>query len=161
MAIRQIVTKGDEILGKRSKEVKEINIKIKVLVEDMIDTMNKNEGVGLAAVQVGVLKRIFVARPYLDKQDEIFVMINPQILELKGEQDSKEGCLSVPGFMGCVKRPKHVKVLATDLDGNEKTYQFSDFEATVICHEYDHLEGVLYTDKANEIYSEAELQNLS
>lgn len=150
MAIRNITIRGEEILGKRCKPVKEITPRIKELCLDMIETMHEADGVGLAAPQVGVLKRIFVAMPDPDKEDEVFVMINPEITCTEGVQESSEGCLSVPGYMGLVDRPLKVKVKALDIDGNEFEMELSDFAATVICHEYDHLDGILYSDKAKE-----------
>ncbi len=159
MATRLIAKDGDDILRKKAKPVKEITPRIKLLCEDMVDTMLEADGVGLAAPQISVLKRIFVAKPYTDS-DEIFYMINPEMLETIGEQDSLEGCLSVPGCMGDVKRPETVKIKATDLDGNTNEYEFSGLAATVMCHEYDHLNGILYTDKATHMYTPEELEEL-
>lgn len=156
MAIRNITIRGEEILGKKCKPVKEITPRIKELCQDMIDTMYEANGVGLAAPQVGVLKRIFVAMPDPDKEDEVFVMINPEITYAEGTQKSSEGCLSVPGYMGLVDRPLKVGVRALDIDGNEYELEFSDFAATVICHENDHLDGILYSDKAKEFMTSEE-----
>lgn len=162
MAIRNIVTKGNEILSKKCKPVKEITPHIKDVMKDMVDTMNEADGVGLAAPQIGIMKRFFVAMPYVDKEedderrDEVFFMINPEILSQEGSQVSNEGCLSVPGYIGVVERPQKVRMKALDLDGNENEYEFEGFAATVVCHEYDHLEGRLYTDLATELMTNEE-----
>ena len=145
MAILRIRTDKDPILRKISRPVEEINPRIKTLAKDMIDTLHKADGVGLAAVQVGVLRRIIVVET---EQGNPIVMINPEILESSGEQDGPEGCLSVPGRRGEVKRPNYVKVKAMDLDGNYKEYEGTELFARCVFHETDHLNGILYTDKA-------------
>ena len=145
MAILRIKTDKDPILRKTSRPVEEINQRIRILAKDMIDTLHKADGVGLAAVQVGVLRRIIVVET--DPGNPI-VMINPEILESSGEQDGPEGCLSVPGKRGEVKRPNYVKVRAMDLDGNYKEYEGTELFARCVFHETDHLDGILYTDKA-------------
>jgi peptide deformylase len=152
MALRNIVEEGDDILRKRAREVTEIDQRIRTLVEDMAETMIASHGVGIAAPQVGMLKRIFLAIPDSEVDDTPMVFINPEILQQEGTQLGEEGCLSVPGFVGTVERPLSVKLKALDLEGKEKIYDFSDFAAVVICHEYDHLNGVLYTDKAEDIH---------
>ena len=152
MALRNIVEEGDDILRKRAREVTEIDQRIKTLVEDMAETMVASHGVGIAAPQVGILKRIFLAVPDSEVDEIPMVFINPEILEQEGSQMGEEGCLSVPGFVGTVERPLSIKIKALDIDGNEKTYDFADFAAVVICHEYDHLNGILYTDKAKDIH---------
>jgi peptide deformylase len=149
MAIRNIRIIGDEVLTKRCKEVSIMTPRIKTLIDDMIDTMNEANGVGLAACQVGVLKRIVV----IDTTGEdLYVLINPEILETSGEQEGYEGCLSVPGLIGKVKRPLSIKVNALDRDGIMQQYTFTDFEAVVASHEIDHLDGILYTSKATDIH---------
>lgn len=153
MALRKIVIRGDEILTKKCKPVTKVTDRIKVLCEDMLETMREADGVGLAAPQVGVMKRIFVCRPELDKFEQEYVMINPEIIEKEGEQESAEGCLSVPGYIGMLKRPERVKLRAMNLDGEIKEYEFSGFAATCIMHENDHLNGVVYPDIAEEIYT--------
>lgn len=153
MAIRNIVLEGDPMLRKKSKQVKTINEHIKLTLLDMVETMRQHEGVGLAAPQVGVMRRMFVAEP---EPEHVFYMINPEMLEQDGEQEGEEGCLSVPNLEGVVVRPQHIKIRAQDLDGNEREYDFEDFYARVMCHEYDHLEGILYTDKAEEVYDPQE-----
>ena len=143
MAIRTVRELGDPILRKRSKEVTEITEKIEILVEDMIDTMYEYDGVGLAAPQVGVLRRIFV----MDVCEGPIVMINPEILETSGEQSGDEGCLSVPQKAGLVTRPNYVKVKAYDLDMQPFVLEGEELFARCVCHEYDHLDGIIYVDK--------------
>ena len=145
MAIRTIRTEKDEILYKKSREVKEITPRIQELVEDMFETMYEAEGVGLAAVQVGILKRLFV----IDVDDEQLVFINPVIIKEEGEQIDVEGCLSFPGIRGNVTRPEKVVVKAYDLDFNEFELEAEGLLARAISHEYDHLEGNVFVDKIN------------
>ena len=148
MAIRQIRTIGDEILRKQCKPVKEMTPRTAELIEDMFETMYEANGVGLAAPQVGILRQLVV----IDVDDgNQYVLINPEIVETEGSQTGSEGCLSVPGLIGSVERPSHIKIEALDLDGNKQVYEFDDFDARVMCHEYDHLDGVLYIDKAEHI----------
>ena len=153
MALRNVVVEGDEILRKRSREISEITDRIRTTLEDMRETMEFKGGVGIAGPQVGVFRRMFVAKPYPEENpEEIYYMINPEIYEMEGEEEGEEGCLSVPGYQGSVIRPKKIRMRAQDLDGEWHEYEFEDFAARVMCHEYDHLEGVLYTDKASEVY---------
>ena len=144
MALRNVREQGDTILGKISKEVKEITPRTAELIEDMLDTMYEANGVGLAAAQVGVLKRIFVVDV---TGEDPYIFVNPRILETSGEQTGHEGCLSVPGKAGIVTRPNYVKVEAY----NEKMEYFvleaEELLARAICHEYDHLDGHLYVEK--------------
>jgi peptide deformylase len=156
MAYRQIRKDGDEVLRKTSRPVEVIDKKILSLMEDMADTMYKADGVGLAAPQIGVLKRIVV----IDVGDGLYEMINPVILEQSGEQDGMEGCLSIPGIMGKVKRPMNVKVRYTDRNGETVTIEASEFFARAICHELDHLDGILYKDKAHRMYTAKELEEM-
>lgn len=144
MAIRNIRVKGDDVLRKKSKIVDKINDRVLTLIEDMIDTMYEADGVGLAAPQVGILKRIFV----IDVYDEVGprVFINPEILEVSGSQLGEEGCLSVPGLSEDVERPNYVKVKALNEKGEEFVLEAEELLARAICHEYDHLEGVLFVD---------------
>ncbi|WP_055071015.1 peptide deformylase [Clostridium massiliamazoniense] len=144
MAIRNIRIEDDEILRKKSKEVKEITPRIEILVKDMIETMYHNDGVGLAAVQVGILKRIFV----VDIQDDtgVKVFINPEILEKSGEELGPEGCLSLPGERDEVKRATYVKIKAQDIEGKEFILEATELLARAIQHEYDHLDGILFVD---------------
>lgn len=148
MAIRNVVTEGDEILRKKCREVKEITPHIVETMNDMLETMRSKDGVGIAGPQVGVMRRMFIAEP---ARGEVYYMINPEILEQSGSEWGSEGCLSVPGYIGDVERPSHIKIKALDLEGNEQVYELDGFSARVMCHEYDHLEGILYTDKAQNI----------
>ena len=150
MAIRNVVTEGDEILRKHCREVGEVTDRIKMTMQDMLETMREQYGVGIAAPQVGVMRRMFIAEP---EPGRVYYMINPVILEQSGSQIDDEGCLSVPGMIGTVERPQKIKIQAMDLDGETHVYEFEDFDARVMCHEYDHLEGVLYIDKAENIRS--------
>lgn len=148
MAIRKIRIDGDPILRKKSKDVKEINEKIYELVEDMVETMINANGVGLAAVQVGVLKRIIVVDPEPDNEDAEFqVLLNPEIIQSSGKEEGMEGCLSIPNRRGIVERPTTIKVKYMDLDGNEQIMEAHDFHARELCHEIDHTLGILYKDK--------------
>lgn len=144
MALRNVREQGDAILGKISKEVKEITPRIAELIEDMLDTMYEANGVGLAAVQVGVLKRIFVVDV---TGEDPYIFINPVILETSGEQSGQEGCLSVPGKTGIVTRPNYVKVAAYNEDMEYFELEGEELLARAICHEYDHLDGHLYVEK--------------
>ena len=148
MAIRKIVTEGDDILRKHCREVSEVTDCIRETMQDMLETMRSEQGVGIAAPQVGIMRRMFVAEP---EPERVYFMINPVMLEQSGSQSGDEGCLSVPGLIGSVERPSHIKIEALDLDGNKQVYEFDDFDARVMCHEYDHLDGVLYIDKAEHI----------
>ncbi len=143
MAIREIRTMGDEVLTKQCKEVKAMTPRTAVLIEDMIDTMYEAMGVGLAAPQVGVLKRIVV----IDVGEGPIVLINPEILETSGEQTGDEGCLSVPGKAGSVTRPFYVKVKALNEEMEEVIYEGEELLARAFCHEIDHLDGHLYVEK--------------
>ena len=143
MAIRQIREMGDEVLTKKCKEVKTITPRTLMLIEDMLDTMYEACGVGLAAPQVGILKRIVV----IDVGEGPIILINPEILETSGEQTGDEGCLSVPGKAGCVTRPNYVKVKAFDEEMNEVIYEGEELLARAFCHEIDHLDGYLYVEK--------------
>ncbi|MGN1319038.1 MAG: peptide deformylase [Lachnospirales bacterium] len=142
MAIRMIRTDGEEILRKKCKEVKEITPKIIELLDDMVDTLYDSNGVGLAAPQVGMLKRIVV----IDIGEGLYELINPVILEKSGEQVGNEGCLSIPGKMGVVARPNYVKAEATNRDGERYIIEGKELMARAICHELDHLDGILYSD---------------
>lgn len=143
MAIRNIRTLGDEILRKKSRKVDEINDRIKVLIKDMFETMYKADGVGLAAPQVGILKRVVV----IDVGDKPISLINPEIIEIQGEYLDVEGCLSIPGEQGTVSRPEKVKVKALNEEGEEIIIEGEDLLARALCHEIDHLDGILFIDK--------------
>ena len=143
MAIRNIRVLGDEILRKKAKEITEVTPRIQELIDDMFETMYDADGVGLAAPQVGIRKRLVV----IDCGEEPLVLINPVILETSGEQTGDEGCLSVPGMAGQVTRPNYVKVKALDVNMNEQIYEGEGLLARAFCHEIDHLGGHLYVEK--------------
>lgn len=146
MAIRNIRIEGDPILRKISKKVPQITDRIKTLLDDMGETMYAADGVGLAAPQVGILKRVIVVDPR-DEETGLVKLVNPEIIESDGEQIGVEGCLSIPEFNGTVKRPEHVKVKYLDEDGNEKIWDAHGFPAVILSHEIDHLDGILFRDK--------------
>ena len=143
MALRKIRKKGDDILYKKSKEVKVFDTKLAELLDDMYDTMKDADGVGLAAPQVGILKRCLV----IDIGEGRIELVNPVIAESEGEQVGQEGCLSVPEVWGDVKRPKKVKVSALDRNGKPIIQEGEDLLAVALCHEIDHLNGELFDDK--------------
>ena len=143
MAYREIRKKGDEVLYKVCKEVKEFDRKLAILLDDMYDTMEKSEGVGLAAPQVGILKRCVV----IDVGEGRIELVNPKIIKEEGSQTGTEGCLSVPGQWGEVERPQKVTVEAFDRHGKKFTITGEDLLARAFCHELDHLEGKLFLDK--------------
>ncbi len=152
MALRKIREIGDDILTKKCKEVTEMTPRTRQLIEDMLDTMYEANGVGLAAPQVGILKRIVV----IDTTGEDpYVLINPRIVEKSGEQTGQEGCLSVPGKCGVVTRPNYVKAVALNEDMKPIEVEGTELLARAICHELDHLDGHLYVEKV-----EGELQNM-
>ena len=146
MALRQIRVLGDPILEKTCREVKEMTPRLQELVRDMLETMYDADGVGLAAPQVGVLRRIVV----IDVGEGPLVLVNPQIIGQDGEQTGAEGCLSVPGKAGRVTRPEHVKVRAFDEHMNEFEAEGTELLARAICHELDHLDGVMYVTKTED-----------
>ena len=143
MALRSIRFEGDEVLRKKSKEVEEINERIISLIDDMVETMYDADGVGLAAPQIGVLKRIAV----IDNGERLIELINPVIIEKTGEQLEIEGCLSVPGKAGIVKRPENITVEALNRKGQKQVFKGTDLLARALSHEIDHLEGILFIDK--------------
>ena len=149
MAVREIRTMGDDVLTKVCKEVKEVTPRTRILIEDMLDTMYEAMGVGLAAPQIGILKRIVV----IDVGEGPIVLINPEILETAGSQTGAEGCLSVPGKAGEVTRPNYVKVRALNENMEEVVYEGTELLARAFCHEIDHLDGHLYVEKVEgELY---------
>ena len=143
MAIRTIRIQGDPVLEKRCREITEVTPKIEELINDMLDTMYEANGVGLAAPQVGILKRVVV----IDIGEGPVIMINPEILETSGEQTGDEGCLSLPGKAGQVTRPNYVKARAFDENMEEFIVEGEELMARAICHELDHLDGHMYTEK--------------
>ena len=146
MAIRIVREEGDEILKKKSREVEKIDDKILELIQDMLETMHKLNGVGLAAVQVSVLKRVVVIDIY-EEGVEPYVLINPEIIKTKGEQTVEEGCLSFPNKFAKVIRPKEVVVKALNENGEKIEIKAKDLLAQAICHEVDHLNGEVFIDK--------------
>ena len=142
MALRKIRTEGDPVLTKVSRPVTEMTPKLRTLIFDMLDTMYEEMGVGLAAPQVGILKRVVT----IDVGDGPMVLINPEILETSGEQTGDEGCLSVPGMAGQVTRPNYVKVKALNEIMEEVVYEGTELLARAFCHEIDHLDGKMYTE---------------
>ena len=142
MALRTIRVQGDSVLTKKSRTVDKMTPRIGELITDMLDTMYDAMGVGLAAPQVGILKRIVV----IDVGEGPIVLINPEILETSGEQTGDEGCLSVPGMAGQVTRPNYVKVKALEVNMNEQIYEGEGLLARAFCHEIDHLDGKMYTE---------------
>lgn len=146
MGIRNIVKVGDDILRKKSRKVEKFDARLAQLLDDMKDTLYKSEGVGLAAVQVGVLRRVVV----VDCGDGYIELVNPEITKTEGEQCEVEGCLSVPGRNGITRRPMKVTVKAQDRNGNLCVYQGEGLKARCFCHELDHLDGILFTDNMIE-----------
>lgn len=158
MALRNIREIGDEILNKQCREVKEMTSRIETLIEDMIETMYDAQGVGLAAPQVGVLKRIVVIDVSMEEEPDPIILINPVILETSGEQTGYEGCLSVPGKSGLVTRPNYAKVKALDINMEEFIIEGEELLARCLCHEIDHLDGHLYVEKVEgDLLSNEEL----
>ena len=158
MALRKIVQKGDDILRKKAREVTDVGEKILTLIDDMWETMESEHGVGLAAPQVGILRRVIVVDgTELDEDgnptppEKKYELINPVILSKEGEVTEKEGCLSVPGYLGLVRRPERLSVSAIDRHGKPVELEADGFLARVISHEMDHLEGVLFTDVAESV----------
>lgn len=145
MAIRNLRLEGDEILKKKSREVEEIDEKIQILIDDMIETLHKYNGAGLAAVQVGVLKRVVVIDIY--DGNGVITLINPVIIETKGEREVEEGCLSFPNQFAKVIRPEEVIAEYTDRDGKRMRVTAKELLAQAICHEVDHLNGEIFMDK--------------
>lgn len=148
MAILNILKEGDPTLGKTSRPVDEITERIKTLLDDMAETMRRANGVGLAAPQVGVLRRVVVVEV---EEGNLIELINPEIIASSGTQTGPEGCLSVPGKQGTVTRPSYVKVRALDRNGVVREYEGTELLARCFCHEIDHLDGKLYTSIASNI----------
>lgn len=155
MAIRNVVKEGDNVLRKTGKPVTEFNSRLYMLLDDMAETMYATNGVGLAGNQVGVLRRVVV----IDIGEGLIELVNPEIIEKKGNQEEVEGCLSCPGQYGITKRPMHVKVKAFDRNGQERTYEGEGLLARAFCHEIDHLDGILYKDKVIRMLDPDEIDN--
>lgn len=152
MAIRNIIQDTDPQIRKVSKVVSNFDESLWQLLDDMRETMHYRDGVGLAAVQVGVLKRVFI----VEINDMYLELVNPQIIKEEGEQQCEEGCLSIEKYLGVVKRPAKITVTAQDRAGNPFMIMGTGYLAIALSHEYDHLEGVLFTDKAVEVYEKVE-----
>lgn len=148
MALRNVVKEGDEVLRKICRPYKDVSDRTREMLDDMLETMRDSMGVGIAAPQVGVMRRAFIIEP---EPGRVIEFINPEVLESSGEQWGVEGCLSVPGLIGDVKRPEYVKVKALDRNGEEFEMELEGFDAIVFSHENDHLDGILYIDKAENI----------
>lgn len=165
MATRKIIQSGDKTLTKQSREVKEFNNRLFDLIDDMKETLIEANGLGLAATQVGVLRRVAViVNQIIDGEDiksEMVELINPEIICADGEQTGNEGCLSFPGMYGVVSRPRDVTVRAKDRYGNDFVFSASDITARAICHEIDHLNGVVFTDIAERMLTDEELDELA
>lgn len=156
MAIRNVVKEGDPILSKVCRKVEKFDSKLWQLLDDMTETMHISNGVGLAAPQVGILKRCVL----IDIQDEdgVIELINPVITEQSGEQNKTEGCLSCPGEYGITERPMDIKVKAQDRNGKEINLEVSDFKAVVFCHEIDHLDGILFKKRVIRMLDPSEFK---
>ena len=155
MAILNIVKEGDPVLRGKCREVTEITPRIITLLDDMKDTLHKADGVGLAAPQVGVRRRICIVEV---EEGELYEMINPEIIEKSGYQQEPEGCLSIPDKWGYTERPMKVTVKATDRNGKEYTVSGEGLKARAFCHEIDHLDGVLFIDKVTQFIDPSELE---
>ena len=155
MALRRIVLQGDECLTKVCRPVTEFNSRLHILLDDMTETLLDSGGVGLAAPQVGILRRVCVVQ---NEDDEIIELVNPEIIYPEGEQTGLEGCLSVPGKYGVVTRPEVVRVRAQDRNGNFFEVMDSDLTARCFCHEIEHLDGHLFVEHTDHLMSEEELQ---
>ena len=149
MALRNVVVEGDPILRKHCRNVENVDDRTRMILDDMLETMRAQNGVGIAAPQVGIMRRMFVVEA---EPDQVYYMINPEIVEAHGTQIGEEGCLSVPGYVGTVERPEFIRIQYTDRDGKQQSMTAKDFLAVVINHEYDHLDGILYIDKAKNIH---------
>ena len=155
MAIRKIVERGDPLLEKVCRPVTEFNARLHTLLDDMAETLDEAGGVGLAAPQVGILRRVCIVR---DSEDELIELINPEIVSSEGEQTGLEGCLSIPGRYGVVTRPYKVRLRAQDRDGTFFEVEDEDITARCFCHEIEHLDGHLYTERCDHLLSEEELE---
>lgn len=164
MALRNILTKGEPTLEKTSRPVTDFNDRLHTLLDDMRETLIDSSGVGLAAPQVGVLRRaVLVLETNVEENEDEYIieLINPEIIKTEGEQTGPEGCLSVPGVYGCVTRPEYVVVRAQDRDGNSFEVEGRGLTARAFCHEIDHLDGHLFLEKSDHIMSDEELKSYS
>ena len=158
MAIRNIVTSEDPVLRKKSRPVVNFDEKLWTLLDDMKETLKKADGAGLAAVQVGILRRAVIVDVGDGKPLEL---INPEIVETSGEQEGQEGCLSLPGKWGVVRRPEFVRVRAQNRKGQWCMYKGEGLKARCFCHEIDHLDGIVFTDRAKRMLTDEELRRLN
>ena len=156
MAIRNIVKEGDEVLAKKARPVTEFNDRLHTLLDDMADTMYESGGVGLAGNQVGTLRRVVV----IDIGEGLIELVNPEIIEKDGEQESVEGCLSCPGEWGITVRPDYVKVKAQDRFGKEFTIEGRELLAKAFCHEIDHLDGIIFKQVAKRLLTPEEIEEM-
>ena len=147
MALRKIVLEGDPVLEKKAREVTEIDGRICMILDDMIETMRAYDGIGIAAPQVGILRRMFI----VEWEDKLYELINPEILEMSGSVCEEEGCLSLPGYLGEVERPTYVKITGLNRKGEKVVYEGTDMLAKAFCHENDHLDGITYWTKAKNL----------
>ncbi len=157
MAIRQIVKEGDSVLTKKCRIVEKFDAKLAELIDDMIETLHLAQGAGLAAPQVGILRRVVV----IDIGEGVIELVNPKIIAYSGEQETLEGCLSCPGEWGYTRRPDYVKVKAQDRNGNEFVIDGRDLLAKAFCHELDHLEGIIFKDKAIRMLTPKEIEKMN
>ena len=163
MATRMILKNGDPQLRKHCHEVKDFNPRLHMLLDDMRQTLAESNGVGLAAPQVGIIRRasIVMETNVPEGESEYFIeLVNPEIIEREGEQEGGEGCLSLPARYGAVKRPNRVKVRAQDRNGNTFEVEGTGLTARCFCHEIDHLDGILFTDRATHMYTDEEMEEL-
>ena len=156
MALRNIVKEGDPILSKKCRPVEKFNQRLNDLLDDLVETLADSGGVGLAAPQVGVMRRVCV----IDVGDGPMEFINPEIIESEGEQEVQEGCLSCPGEFGIIKRPAHVKARFQDRNGDFFELEGDDLLAQAMCHEFDHLDGIIFKSKVERMLTEEELREM-
>ena len=159
MAIRQIVKEGDSVLTKHCREVVKFDDRLAQLIDDMTETLHDSGGVGLAAPQVGIIRRVVVI-DVSKEQNQVIELVNPVIIESSGEQEGLEGCLSCPGEWSITKRPNYVKVKAFDRHGNEFTIDGEELLARAFCHELDHLDGILFKQKASKMLTPEESEEM-
>ncbi|MEE3428715.1 MAG: peptide deformylase [Ruminococcus sp.] len=159
MALREIVKKGDDVLVKKCREVVKFDDRLAMLIDDMIDTLRDSGGVGLAAPQVGMLRRVVVIE--IDEEQGVIELVNPEIIETSGKQVGLEGCLSLPGQWGISSRPYRVTVKAQDRNGKEFTIKGEGLLARAFCHELDHLDGILYDTRVERMLFPEEIEKLN
>ena len=157
MALRTIITKGDPVLNKKAHLVTNFDEKLAILLDDMVETLRDSGGVGLATPQIGILRRVVVV---INDEDQVIELVNPEIIATEGEQVGFEGCLSVPGRWGKVKRPMKAKVKAQNRQGEWFEVEDEGLTARCFCHELDHLDGHLFTELTDKLYTSEELEEL-